>query len=155
MSLSQTESFLESHGISTTDAPPIWQEEFIYCVIGQYGKVRSHEADGIRYKERVFLRKAWRALGLKYEGLGIILKGGYSDKDEHLVALHVPKDWTFNPDRQVAPVKVCVKCNDLVEKFARESARVGVCCQCYSILSLNEMLWYDTNDWRRVEITLS
>ena len=103
-SSTQIANFLDSHGISTKKAPSIWDEQFVYCVLGQHGSARGY--DGIQYGERIFLRKACHALGLEYEDLGIISNGKYSTGDKRLAALHVPKGWKFDPDRHVAPVNL-------------------------------------------------
>lgn len=142
LSLDQIGDFLEKRGIPTRNAPYIWHEEFVYCVVGQQGKVKSHEDNGIHYGERVFLRKACHALGLVYEDLGILSEGEYEDQDLRLCALHVPKGWTFNPERHVAHVEVCVICNDLIERDAFESYRIAICRQCYKELSFRNKLHF-------------
>lgn len=106
----QIEGFLESHGISTNAAPPIWNEKFAYCVLGQEGKVRC-ESEGLEYDDRLWLFKTCNALGLEYEGMGRVSEHQHMEKDRHLVALRVPKNCTFKPDRQVAFVNLCGVCN--------------------------------------------
>ena len=139
-SSTQIANFLDSHGISTKNAPSIWDEQFVYCVLGQHGSARGY--DGIQYGERIFLRKACHALGLEYEDLGIISKGKYSTGDKRLAALHVPKGLKFDPGRHVAPVNVCAVCNDLIERNAYVSDRAVTCHQCYQGLYRDDKNYY-------------
>lgn len=125
--------------------PPFWNEKFVYCVVGQEGKVRC-ESKGLRYYDRLWLFQTCNALGLEYEALGRVSEHQQIEKESHLVALRVPKNWTFKPDRHVAFVNLCGLCNGWYGKkgYSEGSVFVGpdkallrelpMCKLCYMLL---------------------